>query len=303
MATPPAKSSHENANGHARALPVWEPGERRQAGSCGIGVQLVKCPNNDILVLSVREGSSAEQAGVGEGDRVVGVDGADISEQGLDCRQVASLIAGPEGSEVRLRVVSAQGREGEVAVARRRAPPVSHEELTRAEEAAQKFLRCQREAAAAGGLAEARGNADDDSYREQRSGVMHLSATGSMISRGVGMEEAAQNGGKEDPASDPDVLVYSDFGQKTREDAAFREGGQHHPRAPIVEAQQGAGEDAVLPADLPRMIHELKELMRQAKEKARTPQLRPIPSTCITRHYPTHHLYLPPAHLFRSTIT
>jgi hypothetical protein len=241
---------------------------RRKSDSCGIGVQLVKCPNNDILVLSVREGSSAEEAGVGEGDRVVGVDGADISGQGLDCRQVASLIAGPEGSEVRLRVVGAQGREDEVVVPRRRAPPVSHEELARAEEAAQMFLRRQRDVAAgAGGLSDAQNDGDADGNRQRRSGTRPLSATDSRIAHGGGggeeeelnqrsrMEDAAQNGGKADPSSDSGVLVYSDFREKTRGEEAAQE--------------QGPGEDVVLPADLPRMIRELKELMRKAQHKAR----------------------------------
>ena len=52
----------------------------------------------------------------------------------------ASLIAGAEGSQVRLRVVSGSGRESEMLVRRQPAPPVSKEMLARAEEAAQVFL-------------------------------------------------------------------------------------------------------------------------------------------------------------------
>lgn len=69
-----------------------EASGKQPSGSCGIGVQLVKCRNGDIVVLSVREGSSAEEAGVGAGDRIVGVGSSDISGQGLDCKQVGEVL-------------------------------------------------------------------------------------------------------------------------------------------------------------------------------------------------------------------
>ena len=69
-----------------------EASGKRPSSSCGIGVQLVKCRNGDVVVLSVREGSSAEEAGVGAGDRIVGVGSSDISGQGLDCKQVGEVL-------------------------------------------------------------------------------------------------------------------------------------------------------------------------------------------------------------------
>ena len=58
----------------------------RSRWDCGIGVQLVKCPSGDIEVLAVREGSNAGEAGVYAGDRLLSVNGSDVS--GLDCLQV-----------------------------------------------------------------------------------------------------------------------------------------------------------------------------------------------------------------------
>ena len=81
-----------------RLQPIWdqsphdEASGKRPSSSCGIGVQLVKCRNGDVVVLSVREGSSAEEAGVGAGDRIVGVGSSDISGQGLDCKQVGEVL-------------------------------------------------------------------------------------------------------------------------------------------------------------------------------------------------------------------
>jgi C-terminal processing protease CtpA/Prc len=77
-----------------RALSTPSPGIKASPGNsvsrshrdCGIGVQLVKCPSGDIEVLAVREGSNAGEAGVYAGDRLVSVNGSDVS--GLDCLQV-----------------------------------------------------------------------------------------------------------------------------------------------------------------------------------------------------------------------
>ena len=55
---------------------------------CGIGMQLVTCPNGDIVVLSVRAGSQAECAQVTQGDRILAVDGTRVDGTNLNCQQV-----------------------------------------------------------------------------------------------------------------------------------------------------------------------------------------------------------------------
>jgi len=111
-----------------------------RAQNCGVGVQLVKCPDGDIEVLAVREGSDARAAGICQGDRIVSVNGRRVA--GLDCRQVgmklshsrtlsesrvalsvmactADLIAGPEGSRVFFSILSWQGQHFDTYVTRR----------------------------------------------------------------------------------------------------------------------------------------------------------------------------------------
>ena len=67
--------------------------------------------SGEVVVLDVREGSSAERAGIGKGDRIVSIDGTFISGRGLDGIEVSSMIAGQQGSSVLLQLISTQGRE------------------------------------------------------------------------------------------------------------------------------------------------------------------------------------------------
>ena len=63
---------------------------RGSQARAGIGVQLMMVSSGDVCVLGVREGSSAEKAGIAKGDRVVSVDGTAISGRDVtrDCMQV-----------------------------------------------------------------------------------------------------------------------------------------------------------------------------------------------------------------------
>jgi membrane-associated protease RseP (regulator of RpoE activity) len=63
---------------------------RGSQARAGIGVQLIMVSSGDVCVLAVREGSSAEEAGIAKGDRVVSVDGTPIA--GRDYMQVVHSI-------------------------------------------------------------------------------------------------------------------------------------------------------------------------------------------------------------------
>jgi membrane-associated protease RseP (regulator of RpoE activity) len=106
---------------------------------CGIGVQLVKCRNGDIVVLAVHQGSAAEKARIKKGDIIIAVDEKNVSAQGLNCIQVAGLVSGPEGTLVRLFLRDKEGRDNDILVPRQTAPSVSQEILAGAAEAAAEF--------------------------------------------------------------------------------------------------------------------------------------------------------------------
>ncbi|MBI3974371.1 MAG: S41 family peptidase [Chloroflexi bacterium] len=68
----------------------------------GIGVRIKRQPNEPILVWELLDGGSAGKAGLKPGDIIVKVDGRDTTSMPLD--QVANLIRGPEGSQVKLTI-------------------------------------------------------------------------------------------------------------------------------------------------------------------------------------------------------
>lgn len=91
MANALAQSLSTSTSAINAASPI-RSNQRALAHDCGIGVQLVRCPNGDIEVLAVREGSNAGEAGVFQGDRIVSVNGRLVS--GLDCLQVGTIVVG-----------------------------------------------------------------------------------------------------------------------------------------------------------------------------------------------------------------
>ncbi len=90
--------------GHTRFL-TPEEREDNQAGLSGtyvgVGIQ-IEDREDRVVVSSPIEGSPAERAGVESGDVVVAVDGNDIAEE--DVSEIADMVRGPEGSEVRVTV-------------------------------------------------------------------------------------------------------------------------------------------------------------------------------------------------------
>ncbi|MGH2352903.1 MAG: S41 family peptidase [Chloroflexota bacterium] len=75
----------------------------------GVGIRIKREPNEPIVVWELLDGGSAGRAGIKPGDAIVKVDGRDTSQMPLD--QIATLIRGPEGSQVKLTVEHAVSRK------------------------------------------------------------------------------------------------------------------------------------------------------------------------------------------------
>lgn len=82
----------------------------------GVGVQ-VELKDNFVTVVKPIKGTPGEKAGLRTGDRIVGVDGRDVTRMSLD--EVVQLIRGPEGTKVRL-TVNREDRKFEVTLTRTR---------------------------------------------------------------------------------------------------------------------------------------------------------------------------------------
>jgi carboxyl-terminal processing protease len=81
----------------------------------GLGVEL-KADGGDLLIVRVIPRSPAEKAGIRDGDRIVAVDGQITNKLSTD--EAASLLTGPEGSIVRVSIVSPGEAARDVAVRR-----------------------------------------------------------------------------------------------------------------------------------------------------------------------------------------
>ena len=227
----------------------------------------------------------------------------------------ASLIAGAEGSQVRLRVVSGSGRESEMLVRRQPAPPVSKEMLARAEEAAQVFLRSHREENDALPSAAPMPPPTYSPSPAEMTGGVKIAGEESHL---VAPDAKHMQGGEDDPRG---VLVYSDF----QGDRAGNDGGRSSLDSSVTPSNMVAGQlppgkapsmssktmdpsilseptrpsqahqaslprqydvipahelpdapeethvdqgGALLPADLPRVVRELKSLLHDARQRA-----------------------------------
>jgi carboxyl-terminal processing protease len=93
---------------------------QRMSGSTrfgGVGVIIRRAPDeNGFLVVEVFDGGPAEKAGMRPGDRVVSVDGENLTGMGIE--QVVQLVRGEEGSTVRLGVRRGSGAPSDVAMVR-----------------------------------------------------------------------------------------------------------------------------------------------------------------------------------------
>jgi carboxyl-terminal processing protease len=74
----------------------------------GVGVRIKRKANEPIVVWELLEGGSAGKAGIKPGDAILRVDGRDTGS--LTLEQIANLIRGPEGTQVKLTVERADGK-------------------------------------------------------------------------------------------------------------------------------------------------------------------------------------------------
>ncbi len=83
----------------------------------GVGIRIKRKPNEPIVIWELLDGGSAGKAGLKPGDAIVKVDGRETTPLPLD--QIAALIRGPEGSQVKLTVERADGRRVQEVVLKR----------------------------------------------------------------------------------------------------------------------------------------------------------------------------------------
>lgn len=87
---------------------VEEFDEENTGNYTGIGIQITQL-NERVTVTKVFRGTPAEQAGIVEGDIIVGVDGQDASD--WTTAQVSDVVRGPEGTDVQVAVQRGAGSE------------------------------------------------------------------------------------------------------------------------------------------------------------------------------------------------
>jgi carboxyl-terminal processing protease len=74
----------------------------------GVGIRIKRRPNEPFIIWELLDGGSAGKAGLKPGDAIVKVDGQDAAPMSLE--EIAGLIRGPAGSQVKLTVEHADGR-------------------------------------------------------------------------------------------------------------------------------------------------------------------------------------------------
>lgn len=91
--------------------------ESRSNSYVGIGVTVTYPEEGGMLIQAVTEGGPAEEAGLTAGEKIVAVDGTELTAENQ--REGASLIKGEEGTQVILTVESAGGERREATVTRK----------------------------------------------------------------------------------------------------------------------------------------------------------------------------------------
>ena len=105
-------SYYMNADGYAAQQ------ESRSNSYVGIGVTVTYPEEGGMLIQSVTEGGPAEEAGLTAGERIVAVDGTELT--GENQQEGATLIKGEAGTQVVLTVESSDGARREVTLTRNR---------------------------------------------------------------------------------------------------------------------------------------------------------------------------------------
>lgn len=87
----------------------------------GLGIGFT-APGGGITVAAVHQGTPANQAGLGVGDRITRIDG--IPTESMDADGFLQHGLGPEGSQVRLEGMTADGETFEVTITRQQIGPI-----------------------------------------------------------------------------------------------------------------------------------------------------------------------------------
>lgn len=91
--------------------------ESRSNSYVGIGVTVTYPEDGGMLIQAVTKGGPAEEAGLTAGERIVAVDGTELTVENQ--QEGATLIKGEEGTQVVLTVASSDGTRREVTVTRK----------------------------------------------------------------------------------------------------------------------------------------------------------------------------------------
>ncbi len=95
---------------------------RAQESFGGVGIMIDYDPpgSGNVVIYSVSYKSPADQAGIKRGERLMRVDGQDVTGRPLE--DVARLIRGPQGSSVTLTLAGSEGQIREVPLTRKSLP-------------------------------------------------------------------------------------------------------------------------------------------------------------------------------------
>jgi len=84
----------------------------------GLGVEMKAVAGKGLLMVNVLPESPAETGGIHRGDHIIAIDGSGVRDESID--EAASMLRGPIGSRVRLRILSPRAdSEWEVVLVRR----------------------------------------------------------------------------------------------------------------------------------------------------------------------------------------
>jgi carboxyl-terminal processing protease len=92
---------------HTTYIPAKEMqsvSEEMRGNFSGIGVQFVM-QNDSVMVVDVVSGGPSQKLGIQAGDRIVKVNGNDVSGKGLESDSIVSLLRGKKGTQVKVGIL------------------------------------------------------------------------------------------------------------------------------------------------------------------------------------------------------
>ena len=113
---------------------------------CGVGLQLMRRFNGNIMVMSVRTDGPAKRSGIHAGAIISAIGQTPV--QGLEVEDVMDLLYGPAGSIVRVRTTEGESGASEPFIhvlVRQRAPPQTELDLQQLVTASQKIIQASEQ--------------------------------------------------------------------------------------------------------------------------------------------------------------